>query len=562
MSLITPIDEAAAPELYWMAVAACVFGFAMSFGIGANDVGNCFATTVAAKSLTLMQAVGVAAVFEFAGAALLGASVTKTIRSGILDMNAYEDDQEVLAFGMLVALVNASFWLILATAYGLPVSTTHTIIAAIVGFSLAARGFGSIMWGSCAKIFISWVAAPAITGIIGYLFFFLVRTFVLKSDKPFDRSAMTYSLTIFITLSINIFFVLHKGFKKFAISTSIKLTLAFGVSFVIALFFQCLVVGWLKTRIVRMEHEANEAEVLRIAEKLEQGTTNNDDDNDNDIDDSLKKETKEGEGTTNGDDDDEPKVSKSYITTDSEESESNADEEKVDTTKTESISRRFVRRFADATFNRDLEKEALEADDGAAGIWDKAEKYDEKSEVLYSYLQVFTACALSFAHGSNDVANAVAPICAVLAIYDTGVLSAKAPVPQWVLVMGAFGIVVGLAMFGYKVIISIGYRLTKLSPSRGFCIQLSTTLVVVTASYIGIPVSTTQSTIGGTIGVGAVEGKAGVQWWFLLKVFFGWVASFFITCLTSAGLMAFCYYSPSAAAFSDIVIQNVTASGL
>jgi len=562
MSLITPIDEAAAPELYWMAVAACVFGFAMSFGIGANDVGNCFATTVAAKSLTLMQAVGVAAVFEFAGAALLGASVTKTIRSGILDMNAYEDDQEVLAFGMLVALVNASFWLILATAYGLPVSTTHTIIAAIVGFSLAARGFGSIMWGSCAKIFISWVAAPAITGIIGYLFFFLVRTFVLKSDKPFDRSAMTYSLTIFITLSINIFFVLHKGFKKFAISTSIKLTLAFGVSFVIALIFQCLVVGWLKTRIVRMEHEANEAEVLRIAEKLEQGTTNNDDDNDNDIDDSLKKETKEGEGTTNGDDDDEPKVSKSYITTDSEESESNADEEKVDTTKTESISRRFVRRFADATFNRDLEKEALEADDGAAGIWDKAEKYDEKSEVLYSYLQVFTACALSFAHGSNDVANAVAPICAVLAIYDTGVLSAKAPVPQWVLVMGAFGIVVGLAMFGYKVIISIGYRLTKLSPSRGFCIQLSTTLVVVTASYIGIPVSTTQSTIGGTIGVGAVEGKAGVQWWFLLKVFFGWVASFFITCLTSAGLMAFCYYSPSAAAFSDIVIQNVTASGL
>jgi len=565
MSLITPIDEAAAPELYWMAVAACVFGFAMSFGIGANDVGNCFATTVAAKSLTLMQAVGVAAVFEFAGAALLGASVTKTIRSGILDMSAYEDDQEVLAFGMLVALVNASFWLILATAYGLPVSTTHTIIAAIVGFSLAARGFGSIMWGSCAKIFISWVAAPAITGIIGYLFFYLVRTFVLKSDKPFDRSAMTYSLTIFITLSINIFFVLHKGFKKFAISTSVKLTLAFGVSFVIALFFQCLVVGWLKNRIVRLDHEATEAEVLRIAEKLEQGTTtNNDDDNDND--DSLKKETKEGEGTTNGndDDDDEPKVSKSYITTDSEESESIADEEKVDTTKTESISRRFVRRFADKTFNRDLEKEALEADDGAADIWDKAEKYDEKSEVLYSYLQVFTACALSFAHGSNDVANAVAPICAVLAIYDTGVLSAKAPVPQWVLVMGAFGIVVGLAMFGYKVIISIGYRLTKLSPSRGFCIQLSTTLVVVTASYIGIPVSTTQSTIGGTIGVGAVEGKAGVQWWFLLKVFFGWVASFFITCLTSAGLMAFCYYSPSAAAYSDIVIQNVTvtASGL
>merc|ERR1712166_1604957 len=168
----------------------------------------------------------------------------------------------------------------------------------------------------------------------------------------------------------------------------------------------------------------------------------------------------------------------------------------------------FSKKVADSTYKRDLEKEALDMDEDAADIWDKAEVYDAKSEVLYPYLQVFTACALSFAHGSNDVANAVAPICAVLAIYETGVLSSKASVPQWVLVMGAIGIVIGLALFGYKVIISIGYRLTKLSPSRGFCIQLSTTLVVVTESYVGIPVSTTQSTIGGTVGVGAVEGAA------------------------------------------------------
>jgi sodium-dependent phosphate transporter len=559
MSLIPPPDEAAAPELYWMAIAACIFGFAMSFGIGANDVGNCFATTVAAKSLSLTQAVGVAAVFEFAGAALLGASVTKTIRSGILDMDAYEDEQDVLAFGMLVALVNASFWLILATAYGLPVSTTHTIIAAIVGFSLAARGFSSIMWGSCAKIFISWVAAPAITGIIGYLFFFLVRTFVLKSDKPFDRSAMSYSLVIFITLTINIFFVLHKGLKKFKIDTGIKLAIAFGASFVIAVLFQLLVVGWLKRRIVRLENETIEAEDEKAAEKLENGIGNKKEGQGQGQ--AENQENGNGNGNSNTSDD-KPEVEMSFVATDSTATGDNDDDElnNTDNSKTASASSRFFRRIADATYNRDLEKEALEKDDDAADIWNKAEKYDEKSEILYSYLQVFTACALSFAHGSNDVANAVAPICAVLAIYDTGILSSKAPVPQWVLVMGAFGIVTGLALFGYKVIISIGYRLTKLSPSRGFCIQLSTTLVVVTASYAGIPVSTTQSTIGGTIGVGAVEGKAGVQWLFMLKVFFGWVASFFITCLTSAGIMAFCYYSPSSAAYSDFVIQNVTVA--
>ena len=149
-----------------------------------------------------IQAVFVAGIFEFLGAALLGASVTKTIRSNILDMDVYQDKQEVLAFGMLVALVNASFWLILATAYGLPVSTTHTVIAAIIGFSLAAEGFESIMWMACGKIFISWIAAPAITGLVGFLLFFSVKKGVLESAKPFERAATSYSCVILYVVVI------------------------------------------------------------------------------------------------------------------------------------------------------------------------------------------------------------------------------------------------------------------------------------------------------------------------------------------------------------------------
>lgn len=328
---------------------------------------------------------------------------------------------------------------------------------------------------------------------------------------------MTYSITIFVTLTINIFFVLHKGLKKLEIDTGVKLAIAFGSAFVIAVVFQFTIVDWLMTRIIRLkdEDELEKTEKAnRMSDSVEQG--------------------------------------------DNFQEDSGNDEALVDEKETKSTAaRKFLKKIADKTYNRDLEKEALEENEDAAEMWKKAELYDAKAEDLYSYLQVFTACALSFAHGSNDVANAVAPICAVLAIYDTGVLTAKAPVPQWVLVMGAFGIVIGLAMFGYKVIMSIGYRLTKLSPSKGFCIQLSTTLVVVTASYIGLPVSTTQSTIGGTIGVGAVEGAEGVQWWFMLKVFFGWVITFFVTCLSSAGIMAFCYYSPTAVDFGSIV--NATA---
>jgi phosphate/sulfate permease len=388
--------------------------------------------------------------------------------------------------------------------------------------------------------------------------FFLVRTFVLKSEDPFNRSAMTYSLVIFITLAINSFFVMHKGLKKFKIDTGIKLAIAFGSSFVVAIIFQLAVVGWLKNRIIRLENEAGEGEDSNVADNLELESGKNSPQEDES--DSLGKEKKEAatDSLENGSDVLPVEMEKEarVANTDSLQ-DGSSDSLPVENEQKETRMSSFFNKLADSTYKRDLEKEAMDMDEDAADLWDKSEEYDAKSEVLYSYLQVFTACALSFAHGSNDVANAIAPICAVLAIYETGVLTKTAPVPQWVLVMGAIGIVVGLALFGYKVIISIGYRLTKLSPSRGFCIQLSTTLVVVTASYVGIPVSTTQSTIGGTVGVGAVEGAAKVQWKFMLKVFFGWVGTFFITCLSSAGIMAFCYYSPSAPSY--YIIANSTA---
>jgi len=547
MSFIPSPEDSPFPELYWMAIAGVIFGFFMAFGIGANDVGNCFATTVAAKSMTLLQAVFVAAVFEFLGAALLGASVTKTIRSGILDMEVYEGRQEVLAFGMLVALVNASFWLILATAYGLPVSTTHTIIAAIIGFSLAAEGWDSIMWMSCGKIFISWVAAPAITGLIGFSLFSFVKKAVLKSEHPFDRAVMSYSLVIFITLMVNIFFVMHKGLKKMKLDTSLKAAVSFGVSALFAIIFQFVGVKWIKARIIKLEKHREENEAIAQAENkattLEAG--------DDTFEANEKRSTKDI-GVS---------ISTEKTSSDPPSVENDAADDPPPMSNKAKLSR-FLKKVADSTINRDLETEAREMDDEAADIWDNAEVYDAKSEVLYSYLQVFTACALSFAHGSNDVANAIAPICAILAIYDTGALTSEAPVPQWVLVMGAVGIIIGLALFGYKVIISIGYRLTKLSPSRGFAIQLSTSFVVVLASYLGIPVSTTQSTIGGTIGVGTVEGVGGVQWLFMLNVFLGWVGTFFITCITSAGIMAFCYYSPSSPAYYEIATKLANATSV
>ena len=179
-------------------------------------------------------------------------------------------------------------------------------------------------------------------------------------------------------------------------------------------------------------------------------------------------------------------------------------------------------------------------------MWEAGEDFDPKMETMFSYLQVLTACLLSFAHGANDVANAIAPLSAVLAIYESGQVEGKAPVQKWVLALGGAGIVMGLALYGYKLIISLGYRMTKVSPSRGFAIELSAAMVVVVASFLGIPISTTQCKVGGTTAVGMFGGKKGVDPVFLLKIVAGWVLTFFGVCIINAGIFAFAFYAPSA----------------
>ena len=157
--------------------------------------------------------------------------------------------------------------------------------------------------------------------------------------------------------------------------------------------------------------------------------------------------------------------------------------------------------------------------------------------------------------GANDVANAIGPIAAVIAIYNTGEVGSKNPVPKWIIFLGAAGIVIGLLLYGYKLMISLGYKITKMSPSRGFCIELAASFVVVIASFIGIPVSTTQCQVGGTIGVGLLGGESGkrssnLNPWFVLKVILGWVGTFVAVCVINAGVFAFAFYAPSASGFA------------
>jgi len=206
---------------------------------------------------------------------------------------------------------------------------------------------------------------------------------------------------------------------------------------------------------------------------------------------------------------------------------------------------RILVRFAEATFRQNLEEQSFQESRATQEIWQNSSQYDSDVEHLFTYVQVFTASLSSFAHGANDIANAVAPLAAIIDIYQTGEINPEAPVQRWILAYGGVALVLGLLLYGYKVIKTIGYKLTAISPTRGSSASLAASLLVVTASYIGIPVSTTQCIVGAVAGIGLVEGKKNVQWWQLFKVCISWVVVFFVACLISALLFSMCYYSPS-----------------
>jgi len=535
-------------QFFWMTIAAGIFGFLMACGIGANDVANAFATSVSAKSVTLKQAVVIAGICEFLGAMLLGASVTSTIKGKMIDTSLYADEPGVLMYGMLTSLVAASFILAVANYLALPVSTTHTIVGSIVGFSLAAKGFNSINWMQVSKIFISWVAAPVITGSAAALFFWVTRKFILLSQSPYERAVTLYPFIIFLAVGVDLFMVFYKAGKN---SPQIKewglkfmIPAGFCISLFLAIVFHFVLSPYLQKRVdAKME-------------RLEKAKT------DKENEDVVHENAETGEGGEK-----KSAMMKKIL------GEEDGEEEKVEeqdggeptiSTKMSHSERikknmsasfhKTVSKIGDATINRDIEAEAFAGSAKAKEMWETGEEFDARAEEMFSYLQVLTACLLSFAHGANDVANAIGPIAAVIAIYNTGEVNSKNPVPKWIIFLGAAGIVLGLLLYGYKLMISLGYKITKMSPSRGFCIELAASFVVVIASFIGIPVSTTQCQVGGTIGVGLLGGEKGnrsgnLNPLFVIKVILGWVGTFVAVCIINAGVFAFAYYAPSASGF-------------
>ena len=386
-------------------VLAAAFGLFMAWGVGANDVANAMATSVGSKALTLKQAVIVAAIFEFAGAVLAGGEVTSTIRKGIVDADLLAGEPEKLVFGMLAALLAAAIWLTLASRRGWPVSTTHSIVGAIVGFAAVGIGFEAVHWPKVGAIVGSWIITPLIAGMIAYVIFMSVQKLILEREDPLVRARRYVPMYMFLAGFTITLVTIFKGLKHVGVrmETAEAYGVAIGVGVIIAL------VGKYFISKIQIDEEAD-------------------------------------------------------------------------------------RDFHFATVER-----------------------------VFGVLMVVTACAMAFAHGSNDVANAIGPVAAVVSIAQSGLVDQKATVSIWILLLGGGGIVVGLLTYGRHVIETVGRNITHLTPSRGFAAELAAATTIVVASGTGMPISTTQTLVGAVLGVGLARGIAAINLMVVRNIFMSWV---------------------------------------
>ncbi|GAA3546464.1 inorganic phosphate transporter [Zobellella aerophila] len=389
-------------------LVAAVFGLFMAWGIGANDVANAMGTSVGTRSLTIKQAIIIAMIFEFAGAYLAGGEVTSTIRSGIIDAEAFNGHPDLLVFGMIASLLAAGTWLLLASCFGWPVSTTHSIVGAIVGFALVALGAEAIHWNMVLGIIGSWIITPALSGVLAYFTFISVQRLIFNADNPLEAAKRYVPLYIFFTAMVVCLVTMKKGLKHVGLEmTDME---SWGLSVLVSIALAALSAVYIK----RQQYNPQ----------------------------------------------------------------------------------------------------------------DDADMHFSNVEKVFGILMVITACAMAFAHGSNDVANAIGPLSAVVnTVESAGQIASKSAIAWWILPLGGVGIVIGLASLGHKVMATVGTGITHLTPSRGFAAQLATAATVVIASGTGLPISTTQTLVGAVIGVGLARGIAALNLNVLRNIAVSWIVT-------------------------------------
>ncbi|RMF59228.1 MAG: anion permease [Calditrichaeota bacterium] len=444
-------------------ILGIVFGFYMAWSVGANDVANAMGTSVGSGALTIKRAVIIAAVLEFSGAFFVGTHVSETIRKGIVNPALFQSDPMILVYGMIGALLAAAIWLQVASYFGWPVSTTHSIVGSVLGFGVFVGGMEAADWGKVGSIVASWVVSPLLSGTIAYIIFTWLRRTIYDSDEPIVAAKRVTPFLTFMVFLVLTLAMVFKGLKN------LKLNLDFGHAIVIA-FIVGGVAAFISYFLVQRIRPLTKAEVvvekqpLPVIKGIPRVLQN------------LEKVSRESRGE---------------------------------------IRLRLENVIKDLRLIQKDVETGTEIERGSSEY--------KTVQRIFVYLQVLSAGFVAFAHGANDVANAVGPLAAVITILKTQQIAMKAPVPLWVLGLGGVGIVIGLATWGWRVMITIGKKITELTPTRGFSAEFSAACTIVLASKLGLPISTTHTLVGAVLGVGLARGIGALNLRVVTDIVISWI---------------------------------------
>ncbi|CAM0945441.1 unnamed protein product [Alopecurus aequalis] len=414
-----------------LAYLTLLSGFYMAWNIGANDVANAMGTSVGSGALTIRQAVLTAAVLEFSGAFLMGTHVTSTMQKGILVTSVFQGNDSLLFAGLLSSLAAAGTWLQVASSYGWPVSTTHCIVGAMVGFGLVYGGVNAVFWSSLARVSSSWVISPLMGAAVSFLVYKCIRRFVYSAPNPGQAAAASAPIAVFTGVTAI-------SFAAFPLSKILSIAV-----------LQALACGAIGAIFV---------------------------------------------------------------------------------------SRAIKKQLGDLLSSEAEKIASADSTDVQQAGFDVAGPRGAQLQIVYGvfgYMQVLSACFMSFAHGGNDVSNAIGPLAGALSLLQGVASSAEIVIPTEVLAWGGFGIVAGLTMWGYRVIATIGKKITELTPTRGFAAEFAAASVVLFASKLGLPISATHTLVGAVMGVGFARGLNRVRTETVREIVVSWLITIPVGALLS-----------------------------